>query len=171
MREIKTCSLSILIRTCLLYMSRSTCRAMTTITAGAVNHGEFLERNPVVLAWLQESFALARRDKLAGIVLLFQANPGFAHFSEGLPHRGFRDFLEALRQETLDFPGRSSPSMATPTSTASINRYAMPAGRKFPTAPRRNLRLPADGLDARNDRHRLTCAVPFEIHPWPPAAQ
>ena len=41
---------------------------------------EFQARNPVVLAWLKENFALAHREKLAGIVLLFQANPGFKHF-------------------------------------------------------------------------------------------
>jgi hypothetical protein len=37
---------------------------------------EFLARNPVVLAWLRDSFNLANREQLAGIVLLFQANPG-----------------------------------------------------------------------------------------------
>ena len=67
---------------------------------------EFLARNPVVLAWLRDSFALARREKLAGIVLLFQANPGFRHFSQGMGHRGYRDFLTALRDETLHFSGQ-----------------------------------------------------------------
>ena len=43
------------------------------------------------------SFALARREQLAGIVLLFQANPDFKHFSEGLAHQGFKEFLETLR--------------------------------------------------------------------------
>ena len=67
---------------------------------------EFMARNPVVLAWLKDSFALARREKSAGIVLLFQANPGFKHFAQGLPHRGYRDFLEVLYEETRNFSGQ-----------------------------------------------------------------
>jgi len=77
------------------------------------NHGlngipraEFMTRNPVVLDWIKENFALARRDKLPGIVLLFQADPNFKHFSQGLAHEGFREFLELLRDETLQFPGQ-----------------------------------------------------------------
>ena len=67
---------------------------------------EFQARNPVVLQWLKESFAIARDQRLAGIVLLFQADPGFKNFSQGLAHRGFREFLEALRRETLAFGGQ-----------------------------------------------------------------
>jgi len=67
---------------------------------------EYLARNPAVLAWLKENFALARREKLAGIVLLFHANPGFKHFAQGIPHRGYRDFLELLDQETGRFDGQ-----------------------------------------------------------------
>jgi hypothetical protein len=67
---------------------------------------EFLARNPVVLHWLKENFDLARREKLAGIVLLFQADPSFRHFNQGLAHEGFRAFLEALRDETINFPGQ-----------------------------------------------------------------
>lgn len=66
---------------------------------------EFAARNPQVLAWLADSFALARRDQLAGIVLMFQANPGFANFSRGLPHRGYREFLHELRREVENFAG------------------------------------------------------------------
>lgn len=67
---------------------------------------EYLARNPVVLAWLTDSFALAQREKLAGIVLLFQANPGFKHFSQGLGHSGYKEFLELLQSETGKFPGQ-----------------------------------------------------------------
>lgn len=72
---------------------------------GTVPQAEFLARNPVVLAWLKESFSLARREKLAGVVILMQANPDFRHFAQGLGHHGFRDLLKMLRQETLNFPG------------------------------------------------------------------
>jgi hypothetical protein len=67
---------------------------------------EFLARQPVVLDWLKDSFAQARREKLAGIVLLFQADPAFKHFSTGFGHRAFREFLDTLRSETLSFPGQ-----------------------------------------------------------------
>ena len=67
---------------------------------------EYLARNPVVLAWLADSFALARREKLPGIVLLFQANPGFKHLSQGLGHSGYKAFLEQLQSETEKFSGQ-----------------------------------------------------------------
>lgn len=66
---------------------------------------EFLARNPLVLAWLKASFALARREKLSGVVVLMQADPDFGHFAQGLGHHGFRDLLNTLRKETLNFPG------------------------------------------------------------------
>ncbi|MBS1189025.1 MAG: putative transrane protein [Rhodocyclaceae bacterium] len=73
---------------------------------GSEPQPEFLTRNPAVLAWVREGFALARRENLAGIVFLMQANPDFKLFALGLPHHGFRDLLETLRSETLDFPGQ-----------------------------------------------------------------
>lgn len=67
---------------------------------------EFLARNPFVVDWLQQAFATARRDKLAGIVIVMQANPNLKHFTAGLTHSGYRDLLETLRQETITFPGQ-----------------------------------------------------------------
>lgn len=67
---------------------------------------EFLARNPVVIDWLQQAFAVARREKSAGIVLVMQGNLGFKHFAAGLAHSGYRQLLEVLRQETLNFPGQ-----------------------------------------------------------------
>ena len=133
---------------------------------------EFLERNPVVLAWLQESFALARRDKLAGIVLLFQANPGFAHFSEGLPHRGFRDFLEALRQETLDFSGQ----VVAVHGDTHISRIDQPlrdaGGKKIPNFTRvETFGYPLMGWTRGMIDTDSPALFRFEIHPWPPADQ
>jgi hypothetical protein len=66
---------------------------------------EFRARNPVVIAWVKDSFSLARRESLKGIVLLFQANPEFKHFTQGLAHDGYREFLSVLREETARFPG------------------------------------------------------------------
>jgi len=36
---------------------------------------------------------------------MFQANPSFTHHTQGFSHSGYRDFLIALRAQTLDFPG------------------------------------------------------------------
>lgn len=66
---------------------------------------EFLARNPLVIGWLKQGFAQARRRKLAGIVVVMQADPGFKHFAAGLAHSGYRDLLETLRDETLAFDG------------------------------------------------------------------
>ena len=67
---------------------------------------EFRERNPNVVAWLREGFALARREGRAGVVVFMQANPGFKHFAAGLARRGYRELLETLREETQRFPGQ-----------------------------------------------------------------
>ena len=67
---------------------------------------EFQARNPKVLAWVKESFALARQEGLRGIVLFFQANPGFRQHAEGLAQSGYRDFLDLLEQETRRFAGQ-----------------------------------------------------------------
>ncbi|MDE2441476.1 MAG: hypothetical protein KGP14_10655 [Betaproteobacteria bacterium] len=67
---------------------------------------EFLARNPLVLAWLKDSFTLARSKKCAAIVLLFQADPSFKRYAQGFPHRGFRALLDTLREETISFPGQ-----------------------------------------------------------------
>ncbi len=73
---------------------------------GEAPRPEFVVRQPQVMAWLADSFALARRDKLAGIVLMFQANPGFANHSRGLPHRAFHDLLDELQREVANFAGQ-----------------------------------------------------------------
>ena len=67
---------------------------------------EYLARSPIVNNWIKENFSIARRDKLAGIVLLFQANPGFKYFAQGIPNQAYKDFLEILKQETLSFDGK-----------------------------------------------------------------
>ncbi len=66
---------------------------------------EYTARNPVVLDWLVDSFTLARQKKLKGVVVLFQADPGFKHFSQGLGHAGFRNLLTVIKAETERFPG------------------------------------------------------------------
>ena len=67
---------------------------------------EFLARNPFLIEWLKQGFAIARKEQSAGIVIVMQANPGLKHFAAGLGHSGYRDLLETLLGETLDFPGQ-----------------------------------------------------------------
>ena len=50
---------------------------------------EFLERNQANLAWINEAFAVAKRDGAQGIVLAMQANPDWrAKHGDG---NGFQD--------------------------------------------------------------------------------
>lgn len=67
---------------------------------------EFSARNPALITWLREGFAKARHNRLAGIVVIMQANPGMTHFAADMTHKGFRQLLGALRDETLSFPGQ-----------------------------------------------------------------
>jgi hypothetical protein len=67
---------------------------------------EYLARIPAVIDWLEQSFATARREHAAGLVIVMQANPGFKHAAAGLTHVGYRQLLDTLRRETLAFPGQ-----------------------------------------------------------------
>ena len=133
---------------------------------------EFQMRNPAVLRWLKEGFAVARQEKLAGIVLLFQADPGFKQFAQSLPHRGFREFLETVRRETLNFPCQ----VVLVHGDTHISRIDSPMldGNRKPIA---NLvRVETFGYPLMgwtrgiidNDSPTL---FRFETHPWPPPAQ
>jgi hypothetical protein len=64
---------------------------------------EHAERDAAARDWLKQAFALAHRDKLGAIVVLFQANP----FTESMrPRRGFAEFLDLLAHETMAFDGQ-----------------------------------------------------------------
>lgn len=64
---------------------------------------EYAERNAANLAWVEESFTLAKQEGAAGIMLLIQANPGFELPATDPERTGFNDFLAQLETETLDF--------------------------------------------------------------------
>ena len=133
---------------------------------------EFRARNPFVLDWVRESFALARREKLKGIALLFQADPGFRHFGQGLAHRGFRDFLETVRQEALDFPGQ----VALIHGDTHVSRIDHPL-RDAHGKPLANLiraetfGYPLMGWTRGVIDDESPALFRFETYPWPPAAQ
>lgn len=66
---------------------------------------EFLARNPQVIDWVRQGFALARKDGLKGVVIAMQASPDFGHYAAGVGDAGFRALLDVLRTETMAFSG------------------------------------------------------------------
>ena len=75
------------------------------IPGAANNYGkpEFQPRHAANMAWLKESFAMARRDERRAIMLVIQANP---HFDLGRTNKlraGFNEFLSQLEDETVAF--------------------------------------------------------------------
>ena len=132
---------------------------------------EFLSRNPVLIDWMRESFALARREKLSGIVLLFQANPSFKHFAQGLPHQGFRDFLQTVRDETLNFTGQ----VLVVHGDTHISRIDHPlrdlAGNRLLRFTRvETFGYPFMGWTLGIIDTDSPTLFRFETHPWPPKA-
>ncbi len=67
---------------------------------------EYLERSTANRVWLQQAFALAREKKLAGLMIVIQANPGFEADSTRHTKLGYADFLQQLRDETTAFAGQ-----------------------------------------------------------------
>lgn len=67
---------------------------------------EFIERNAANRAWLTEAFGLARSRKLAGVLIVIQANPELEAAAAGRVRPGYRDLIEQLRQETQAYAGQ-----------------------------------------------------------------
>jgi hypothetical protein len=63
---------------------------------------EFRSRSAVVARWLEQSFGLARRERLRAVVLFMQANPWAAPTAR---YFGYRELLATLAKETLAFDG------------------------------------------------------------------
>ena len=63
---------------------------------GAEMDREYEARNAANLAWLAQSFALAREEGAAGVVVLFQADPRFEVAAGSPARRGFEDTIAAL---------------------------------------------------------------------------
>jgi hypothetical protein len=64
---------------------------------------EFRSRSAAVGKWLEQSFNLARGDRLRAVVIFMQANPW------GFPtsrYTGFRELLATMAKETLGFDGK-----------------------------------------------------------------
>ena len=71
----------------------------------AADDEEATRRSAAAIAWLRETFALARQDKARAVLLAMQADMAL-EASAGSPQRlGFDALVTALEQETLGFSG------------------------------------------------------------------
>jgi hypothetical protein len=63
---------------------------------------EFRSRSAAVARWLEQSFNIARGDRLRAVVIFMQANPWVSPTSR---YFGFRELLATMAKETLGFDG------------------------------------------------------------------
>ena len=76
---------------------------------GARPNAEFLARSRINAQWLDDAFRLAQAGKerdIRAVVIIIQANPGFSQPQSGVGNRGYRDFLQQLREHTQRFRGQ-----------------------------------------------------------------
>ena len=64
---------------------------------------DFKAREAAALAWLDHAFARAAEQRVAGVVLAFQANPAFEQAPGSRARLGFDAFIARLRQRTAEF--------------------------------------------------------------------
>ena len=76
-------------------------------------NAEYLERDSANVAWMQQAFQAAKAEQAPGLVLVFQADPGFdlpetddQDESQAPRYSGYRHFISRLVQETEQFPGQ-----------------------------------------------------------------
>ena len=76
-------------------------------------NAEYLERDAANVAWMMASFAAAKSQNAAGIVLVTQGDPGFdlpetEDFDESTQAsvRGYRNFMTKLTEQTEKFKGQ-----------------------------------------------------------------
>ena len=63
------------------------------------NREEYTARNAANLAWLSETFAAAKAQEVAGVMILIHANPRFEEMPNTPIRAGFDDFIAALNAE------------------------------------------------------------------------
>jgi len=77
------------------------------------SNAEYLERDAANVAWLEQSFQAAKDQRAKGVVLVFQADPGFdlpetEEVDESLQPQfsGYRNFMAAVVKQTEGFNGQ-----------------------------------------------------------------
>ncbi|MEI8168065.1 MAG: hypothetical protein WCG50_00230 [Rhodoferax sp.] len=67
---------------------------------------EFVERSAANRVWLAQAFSHARTKKLAGVMVVIQANPEFEDINKGKRQPGYEAFVAQLLEETQAFAGQ-----------------------------------------------------------------
>jgi hypothetical protein len=77
------------------------------------SNAEYLDRDAANIAWLMQSFQKAKDTQARGIVIVFQADPGFdlpetedADESKQPEFSGYRNFMAQVEQQTAAFAGQ-----------------------------------------------------------------
>ncbi len=77
------------------------------------SNAEYLERDAANVRWMQQAFAAARKSNARGLVLVFQADPGFdlpetenVDESQAPGFSGYRNFIGSVVTETEQFNGQ-----------------------------------------------------------------
>ena len=90
-----------------------TYKSVRTAAECDISNAEYLERDAANVSWMQQAFRSAKAKKARGLVLVFQADPGFdLPETEGLDesqaprYSGYRNFLESVARETEQFTGQ-----------------------------------------------------------------
>ena len=90
-----------------------TAKSARTPAQCAADNAEYAERDAANIAWMHEAFAEAERSKAPGIVLVFQADPGFdlpetedVNERNDARYDGYTHFLDALVAESRDYAGQ-----------------------------------------------------------------
>ena len=87
-------------------------RSARTPAVCAANNAEYLERDAANIVWMKQAFALAKAQKSPGLVVAFQADPGFDLPETEIDERqnpafsGYTNFLAQLVSETEQFNGQ-----------------------------------------------------------------
>jgi hypothetical protein len=98
---------------------QGSCNNLCSFVPTQADQDEWKARNAANIAWLQETFNVAKQRGSAAIMIVSQANPGWHRFENDAPKRdpltlaqfgdsaalpdGFIDFLKALRAELVSY--------------------------------------------------------------------
>lgn len=90
-----------------------TYKSARTAAQCEASNAEYLERDAANVSWMQEAFKTAKAQKARGLVLVFQADPGFdlpeteeIDESQAPRFSGYRNFINSVIAETEQFPGQ-----------------------------------------------------------------
>lgn len=77
------------------------------------SNAEYMERDAANVRWLEEAFQAAKKQKARGLVMVFQADPGFdlpetedVDESQAAGVSGYRNFMNRVMAQTEQFPGQ-----------------------------------------------------------------